>query len=410
MLGAGSAQDLAARQFDRFVLDRGPGCRPAGGRRRTRSDRYRRWSSERPTRCSGSAQPCRTATAAPDEAETGPGSSTDTVFRAIRRRWRLRRRGPALIDEAGKPDAYVRMLFPRASEPGGHKRPVAGLHNGRRMALRERRGLVDKLVPQNTLATGIGRRRIPQSGDREDTANREQSDTHPISPPLGTTRQAETVCHRSARVCSRLPDECESRRRHCQASQQGRKSLRIGRGCKITVECEIVAWRLKVVALKTHWHQTVFKANRVKNEILWFCELDATGLSRGGSRFQLHEAIPRVTFPPRFARGGFAAAGETGWEGVKGCVRGVCSEKRKHPSGKPRAFVRRQSEYRQLERPFGARRITGSNRSRRRVRQPVSASWRRRSRSRAFRPPVRGWRPAPANPGGSSRCVIRDCH
>ena len=35
-------------------------------------------------------------------------------------------------------------------------------------------------------------------------------------------------------------------------------------------------------------------------------------------------------------------------------VRGVCSEKRKHPSGEPRAFVQRQSEYRQLEKPFGA--------------------------------------------------------
>ena len=27
---------------------------------------------------------------------------------------------------------------------------------------------------------------------------------------------------------------------------------------------------------------------------------------------------------------------------MTGCVRGVCSEKRKHPSGKPRAFVTRQ--------------------------------------------------------------------
>ena len=29
-----------------------------------------------------------------------------------------------------------------------------------------------------------------------------------------------------------------------------------------------------------------------------FGELDATGLPRGGSRFQLHEAIPRVAFLP----------------------------------------------------------------------------------------------------------------
>jgi len=46
--------------------------------------------------------------------------------------------------------------------------------------------------------------------------------------------------------------------------------------------------------------------------ILWFREWDATGLPRGGSRSQLHEAIHDVIFRPRFASGGEAAAGETG--------------------------------------------------------------------------------------------------
>ena len=69
----------------------------------------------------------------------------------------------------------------------------------------------------------------------------------------------------------------------------------------------------------------------------------------------LNEAIPPRNLSRRFARGGFAAAGETGEQGVKGCVVAVCSEKRKHPSDKPRAFVKRQSEYRQLEKPFGDR-------------------------------------------------------
>ena len=63
---------------------------------------------------------------------------------------------------------------------------------------------------------------------------------------------------------------------------------------------------------RTRWHQTVLEANRVKNEISWFGELDATGLPRGGSRFQLHGAIPPRNLDTRFARGGFAAAGETG--------------------------------------------------------------------------------------------------
>jgi hypothetical protein len=43
-----------------------------------------------------------------------------------------------------------------------------------------------------------------------------------------------------------------------------------------------------------------------------FCDLDATGLPRGGSRFWLHEAAPQRPFLPRVARGGFAAASDAG--------------------------------------------------------------------------------------------------
>ena len=55
------------------------------------------------------------------------------------------------------------------------------------------------------------------------------------------------------------------------------------------------------------------------------------------------------THLPRFARRGFAAAGETGEKEV----RPVCSEKRKYPPDKPGAFASCQSECRHLEETVG---------------------------------------------------------
>ena len=70
---------------------------------------------------------------------------------------------------------------------------------------------------------------------------------------------------------------------------------------------------------------------------LWFCELDATGVPLGAPVSSYTKRSPRVPFLPRFARGGFAAAGEKEWRVELRAW--LCSEKRKHPSGKPRAFV-----------------------------------------------------------------------